>query len=133
MSAIVTNLSRPATGQQEQGASRNLLNLLSFNARSQNGGVAAISRHVSLNRSSSNHTKNMTHDTKFIEEAAEDKLEDEANAIKIAIAAGSGDCVHHILNAVLDGKVTGVTFLDCVFHPLTLSEPALSCPRHIHR
>ena len=31
----------------------------------------------------------------------------EPNAIRIAIDASSGDCVHHLLNAVLDEKVRG--------------------------
>ncbi|KAG1679114.1 hypothetical protein FOA52_000469 [Chlamydomonas sp. UWO 241] len=31
---------------------------------------------------------------------------EEPNAIRIAISASSGDCVHHLLNAVLDQKVT---------------------------
>ena len=30
----------------------------------------------------------------------------EPNSISIAIEASSGDCVHHILQAVLSGKVT---------------------------
>lgn len=45
-------------------------------------------------------------DTTEIEEADQGQEVVEPNSITIAIEASSGDCVHHILHAVLAGKVT---------------------------
>ncbi len=106
----VSALSKPATIAASNKGGRSLIELLS-NSRSLTQSASSPFR-TSLTRLSSKSSKarGSVNEPDFIENATEENEESvmEANAVKIAIVAGSGDCVHHILTAVLDEKVGGV-------------------------